>query len=315
VHDAVATQLSLAFFVTWLAGSVRLGGPLLLAATGEIYAERSGVVNVGIEGTILLGALASFLGAYATGNPWMGVPAALAAGLISNLFLAWMYVTVQASQVVVGITYNLMVLGLASYLYRTLLGADATKAAIPMLPNLDIPALAGAPIVGPILFAQPMMLYVTLLLVGVAGYVLYRRRFGLNMRAVGENPRAAAAAGIRVRRMRYIGVLVGGASAGLAGSYLMLCQIGIYRDDIVSGHGFIALAIVILGRWNPFVAVIAAFGFGAADALPISLQMLNLDIPPQALLALPYVIAVLAMSGLFGRVAQPAALMTPYDEE
>ena len=226
-----------------------------------------------------------------------------------------MYVTVQASQVVVGITYNLMVLGLASYLYRTLLGADATKAAIPMLPNLDIPALAGAPIVGPILFAQPIMLYVTLLLVGAAGYVLYRRRFGLNMRAVGENPRAAAAAGIRVRRMRYIGVLVGGASAGLAGSYLMLCQIGIYRDDIVSGHGFIALAIVILGRWNPFVAVIAAFGFGAADALPISLQMLNLDIPPQALLALPYLIAVLAMSGLFGRVAQPAALMTPYDEE
>src|SRR5215470_12840436 len=115
----MSLHLSLPFFVTWLAGSVRLGGPLLLAATGEIYAERSGVVNVGIEGTILLGALASFLGAYATGVAWMGLPAALTAGLISNLFLAWMYVTVQASQVVVGITYNLMVLGLSSYLYRT----------------------------------------------------------------------------------------------------------------------------------------------------------------------------------------------------
>jgi simple sugar transport system permease protein len=311
----VFPHLTLSFFVTWLAGGVRLGGPLLLAATGEIYAERSGVVNVGIEGTILLGALASFLGAYATGIAWLGVPAALAVGLISNLFLAWMYVSVQASQVVVGITYNLLVLGLSSYLYRTLLGSDATKASIPMLTNLDAPTLDRLPVLGPILFAQPVMLYATLGLVGVSGYVLYRLRFGLNLRAVGENPRAAAAAGISVRRMRYIGVLTGGACAGLAGAYLMLCQIGVFRDNIVSGHGFIALAVVILGRWNPFTAAIAAFGFGAADALPISLQMLNLDVPPQALLALPYLITILAMSGLFGRVAQPEALMSRYDDE
>ena len=308
-------HLSLAFFVTWLAGSIRLGGPLLLAATGEIYAERSGVVNVGIEGTILVGALASFLAAYAVGDPWIGILAALLAGLLSNLFLAWMYVTVRASQVVVGITYNLMVLGLSSYLYRAILGDDATQATIPMLPDLNAASLTAIPIAGPILFAQPVMLYATLVLVGAAGYVLYYRQFGLNLRAVGENPRAAAAAGIRVRRMRYAGVLIGGATAGLAGAYLMLCQIGIFRDDIVSGHGFIALAIVILGRWNPFAAAIAAFGFGAADALPISLQMLNLGVPPQALLALPYLIAILAMSGLFGRVAQPAALMTAYEEE
>jgi general nucleoside transport system permease protein len=311
----MSADISLAFFVTWLAGSVRLAGPLLLAATGEIYAERSGVVNVGIEGTILVGALASFLGAYFTGNAWMGLPAALAAGLFSNLLLAWMYVTVGASQVVVGITYNLLALGLSSYLYRTALGADATKAAIPMLPSLGVPALTEIPILGPILFSQPIMLYGTLALVGIAGYVLYQMRFGLNLRAVGENPRAAAAAGISVRRMRYVGVLVGGGAAGLAGSYLMLCQIGIFRDDIVSGHGFIALAIVILGRWNPFVAAFAAFGFGAADALPISLQMLDLNVPPQALLALPYLVAILAMSGLFGRVAQPAALMTSYEDE
>jgi general nucleoside transport system permease protein len=308
-------HMSLAFFVTWLAGSVRLGGPLLLAATGEIYAERSGVVNVGIEGTILVGALASFLATYAAGDPWIGVAAALLAGLVSNLFLAWMYVSVQASQIVVGITYNLMVLGLCSYLYRTILGADATNALIPMLPNLSTPSLAAIPVAGPILFAQPSMLYATLALVAIAGYVLFYRQFGLDLRAVGENPKAAAAVGIRVRRMRYCGVLIGGATAGLAGSYLMLCQIGIFRDDIVSGHGFIALAIVILGRWNPFVAAIAAFGFGAADALPISLQMLNLGVPPQILLALPYVIAILAMSGLFGRVAQPAALMISYQEE
>jgi general nucleoside transport system permease protein len=308
-------HLSLAFFVTWLAGSLRLGGPLLLAATGEIYAERSGVVNVGIEGTILVGALASFLAAYAAGDPSIGIIAALLAGVVSNLFLAWMYVSVQASQVVVGITYNLMMLGLSSYLYRAILGADATKATIPMLSGSAAPSLVAIPIVGPILFSQPLMLYATLVLVAIAGYILFYRQFGLDLRAVGENPMAAAAAGIRVRRMRYYGVLIGGATAGLAGAYLMLCQIGIFRDDIVSGHGFIALAIVILGRWNPFVAAIAAFGFGAADALPISLQMLNLGVPPQALLALPYVIAILVMSGLFGRVAQPAALLTAYEDE
>jgi len=308
-------HLSAAFFVTWLAGSVRLGSPLLLAATGEIYAERSGVVNVGIEGTILLGALASFLAAYATGNALVGIPAALAAGLLANLFLAWLYVSVQASQVVVGITFNLLATGLASYLYRAVLGADALTAMIPMLPVVDNPALLGIPVLGPILLAQPVMFYATLVLVAVAWFVLFRTRFGLNLRAVGENPQAAAAAGIAVRRMRYLGVLAAGGGAGLAGAYLMLCQIGVFRDTIVSGHGFIALAIVILGRWNPWMAAVAAFGFGAADALPISLQMLNLAVPPQALLALPYLLTVLAMSGLFGRVNQPGALMTRYDDE
>jgi simple sugar transport system permease protein len=307
-------HLSSAFVITWMAGSVRLGSPLLLAATGEIYAERAGVVNVGIEGTILLGALASFLAAYATGSAWAGIPAALLAGLLANLFLAWLYVSVQASQVVVGITFNLLATGLASYLYRAVLGADALTAMIPMLPVVEAPALLGIPVLGPV-FAQPVMFYATLALVAAAWWVLFRTRFGLNLRAVGENPQAAAAAGIAVRRMRYLGVMAAGAGAGLAGAYLMLCQIGVFRDTIVSGHGFIALAIVILGRWHPWKAALAALGFGAADALPISLQMLNLAVPPQALLALPYLLTVLAMSGLFGRVSQPGALMTRYDDE
>jgi simple sugar transport system permease protein len=311
----MGVEISLAFFVTWLAGSVRLGGPLLLAATGEIFSERAGVVNVGIEGTILLGALASFLASLLTGSAWPGLPAALIVGVLSNLFLAWLYVTVQANQVVVGITFNLLATGLSSYLYRALLGTGAQPTSIAMLPNLDVAALSGIPVLGPIVFAQPLMLYATLLIVACASWLLFHRRFGLNLRAVGENPKAAAAAGIAVRRMRYVGVMASGAGAGLAGAYLMLCQIGLFRDTIVSGHGFIALAIVIIGRWRPGMAAIAAFGFGAADALPISLQMLNLPVPPQVFLALPYVLTVLAMSGLFGRVAQPAALMSRYDAE
>lgn len=311
----MGVTISLAFFVTWLAGSVRLGAPLLLAATGEIFCERSGVVNVGIEGTILLGALASFLASLWTGNAWCGLPAALAIGVLSNLFLAWLYVTVQANQVVVGITFNLLSMGLTSYLYRALLGTGEQPSSIAMLPDLNAKALSNLPVVGPIVFAQPVMLYITLAIVAGASWLLFHRRFGLNLRAVGENPRAAAAAGIPVQRMRYIGVMASGAGAGLAGAYLMLCQIGLFRDDIVSGHGFIALAIVIIGRWRSGLAALAAFGFGAADALPISLQMMNLPVPPQVFLALPYVLTVLAMSGLFGRVAQPAALMARYEAE
>ena len=303
-----------AFTETWLAGSVGLAGPLLLAALGEIFAERAGVVNVGIEGTILFGALASFLATYATGSAWCGLATAAASGIAVNLPLVWMYVRVQANQIVVGITFNLLMVGLSSYLYRTLLGADALDATIPMLGAVAIPGLSSLPLVGSILFRQPAPFYVTALLVVVAGHVLYRTRLGLDLRAVGENPRAAAAAGIGVRRMRTFGVLVGGAAAGLSGAYLMLCQIGVFRDSIVSGHGFIALAIVILGRWNPYAAAAAALVFGAADSLPISLQMLDLGVPAQLLLTLPYLLAAVAMSGLFGRVAQPAALMARYDE-
>ena len=182
-----------------------------------------------------------------------------------------------------------------------------------MLAGPTWPGLVGVPLFGPVLFAQPPLFFATLLLAGAAAWVMYRTGFGLDLRAVGENPQAAAAAGIAVRRMRYFGVLASGAGGGLAGTYLMLCQIGVFRDDIVAGHGFIALAVVIIGRWNPLAVILAAMAFGAADALPISLQLLNPSVPPQALLALPYLLTVLAMSGAFGRVAQPAALMARYE--
>lgn len=184
----------------------------------------------------------------------------------------------------------------------------------PLLPELAIPGLERIPVVGRVLFEQSIMFYITLALAVVAGLVLFRTRFGLNLRAVGENPAAAAASGIDVARMRIIGVLVSGLRSGLAGAYFVLVQIGLFRDTIVSGRGFIALGIVILGRWNPYLAIAAAFGFAAMDALPLSLQLLDLDIPPQFLIALPYVLTVIAVSGLLGRARNPAALMVPYDD-
>ena len=304
--------LELSFITTWLTAALRLTGPLLLASLGELFSERSGVLNVGIEGTVLFGALASYLGAVWTGNPWVGVLAAAAVGLVANLFLAWMYVIVKASQVVVGIIFNVLAMGIASYTFRALMGDIPRIETAPMLPEISVPGLSEIPLIGPSLFEQSIMFYLTMGLALGAGYLLYRTRFGLNLRAVGENPRAAAAAGVNVVRMRVIGVLICGLGGGLAGAYFVLVQIGLFRDTIVQGRGFIALGIVILARWNPFLAILAAFGFAAMDALPLSLQLLDTGIPAQLLIALPYLMTVLAVSGFFGRSRNPAALMVPY---
>lgn len=305
--------LDAAFLATWLAASVRLAGPVLLAALGELFAERGGVLNLGIEGTLLLGALAAYLGAASTGSPAWGLLAALVTGLATGLLLSWLYVTVQASQVVVGIVFNLLAFGVASLVYRMASDAGLGGTA-PMIGPLEIPGLSTLPLIGPALFGQPLMLYLTLGLALVATPLLFRTRFGLALRAVGENPRAAEAAGIGVARMRYAGVLISGAGAALAGAYLMLCDVGLFRDNIVSGQGFIALAVVILGAWKPGRVVAAALLFGAADALQLSLQLRGWGLPPQVLLALPYVLTLVVVSGVLGgRRRQPAALLQPYE--
>ena len=305
--------LGSACLATWLAASVRLSGPVLLAALGETFAERSGVLNVGIEGTILLGALASYLAAYASGSIWLALLAGAAAGLLSSLLLAWMYVTVRASQVVVGIVFNVLALSLASCIGRLALGASAAPQTVAMFGPLRIPVLSGLPVLGPVLFSHTVLLYLTFALVPVAHLVLFRTGFGLALRAAGENPKAADNAGISVARMRYIGTLISGAAAGASGGYVMLAEGGLFRETIVAGQGFIALAIVILGRGSPWPAALAAVAFGAADALQLSLQLFGAGLPPQLLLSLPYILTILAVSGLFGlNAAQPAALMQPY---
>jgi simple sugar transport system permease protein len=304
-----------AFVVTWLAASIRLAGPVLLAALGEIFDELSGVLNIGIEGTILLGALTSFLISFLSGNAWLGLIGAILVGILINLPLGWMYIKVRANQVIVGIIFNTLALGLTSYVYRVVLGEQARPQKAAMLPVLNLAGLSDLPLIGPVLLNHSILLYVTIFLVFLAGFILYRTKFGLKLRAVGEHPRAADTAGIDVMRMRYIGVVLSGAAAGMAGAYLVLSQLGIFRDNIVAGRGFIALAIVIFGRWNPYKAALAALAFGAADALQLSLQIFRFDIPPQVLLSLPYILTILAMSGLVGKAIPPAGLLMPYRKE
>ena len=306
------SAFSQAFLVTWLTAGIRLGGPVLLAALGETFAERSGILNLGIEGILLLGALASYLTSIHTGGLWLPLLAAMATGLAASLFLAWMYVTVRASQVVVGLVFNVLALGIAATVYRRTL-AHASPGPIAMFQAVHIPWLSDLLIVGPTLFSQTLPLYLTLALVVLAHFVLFHTRFGLGLRAAGENPRAADAAGISVPRMRYLGTLISGAAAGLAGGYLVLAQIGLFRDSIVAGQGFIALGIVIFGRWSPWKAALAAMVFGTCDALQLSLQLLGTHLPEELLLSIPYVVTILAISGIFGgRDARPAALTVPY---
>ena len=303
-----------AFLLTWLTAAVRLAGPVLLAAQGEIFCERAGVLNIGIEGIILLGALASYLTVLTTGSTGLGLLAGGLCGLGLGLLLAFFYVRALANQVVVGIVFNILAGGIATYLYSLVMGHGSSPT-VPMFEPLAVPLLSAIPFLGPVLFGQPLPLYLTLLLALVAHRVLFATRFGLDLRAVGENPRAAQAAGIPVLRLRTIGVLLSGTGAGLAGAYLVTAQLGLFRDNIVSGQGFIALAVVIFGRWNPLKAALAAFVFGAADALQLSLQLFESRVPAQLLLALPYLLTILAMSGLVGRTLQPGALTQPFRRE
>ena len=305
-----------AFVVAWLTASLRLAGPVLLAALGETFAEQSGVLNIGIEGTILLGALASFLTSYYSGSIWLSLLAAVAVGVAANGVLAWMYVTVRASQVVAGLVFNVLALGVASTVYRKALGNSAVPESIGMFQPVHIPVLSSLPGIGPVLFRQTILFYLTIALAFVAHFILFRTNFGLALRAAGENPAAADSAGISVSRMRYAGTLISGGAAGMAGGYLVLAQLGLFRETIVSGQGFIALSIVIFGRWHPLKAAVAAIVFGACDALQLSLQIFGTHVPPQLLLALPYIVTILGISGIFGgKAVQPAALMTPYVKE
>ncbi|HXW61783.1 MAG TPA: ABC transporter permease [Candidatus Acidoferrales bacterium] len=308
-----STLMVSAFFAAWLSASLRLAGPVLVAALGETFAEQSGILNLGIEGTILLGALASFLTSYRTGMIWTSLLVATLVGVAFSLFLAWMYISVRASQVITGLIFNVFALGLATTLYRLVLGNVAAPESIAVFQPLRVPLFGRIPIVGPVIFGQTAPFYLTLALAVVAQLVLYRTSFGLALRATGENPAAADSAGISVHRMRYLGTLLSGAGAGMAGGYLVLAQVGLFRETIVAGQGFIALGIVIFGRWNPLKAALAALVFGGCDALQLSLQIIGTKAPPQLWLALPYVVTILGISGLFGnRAVPPAALMKPY---
>jgi general nucleoside transport system permease protein len=294
----------------FLAATVRISTPLLLAATGEMVNERAGVINLGVEGAMLGGALASAIGAVA-GGPWAGVAAALGAGMLLAAIFGAMAIGARTDQIVTGAAVTLGAVGLTGAIYRSAFGASGPGLSIPTFATWPVPGLREIPLFGPALFEQSALTYLGWILIPIAGWFLFRSWWGLALRATGESAEAARAVGIPVRRVQILATLAGGALSGLAGATLVLAQVGTFAEKMTAGRGFIAIAIVVLGRWRPAGVLVAALLFGAASALQFALQAMGLAAPYQLFLVLPYAIALLALAGGVGRARAPAGLGKP----
>src|SRR5688572_12389247 len=291
----------------FLAAAVRVATPLTLAATGETIAERAGVINLGIEGMMLAGALAATLGATAWG-PWSGLLCAVGAGMVLAGIFALLAVGARADQIITGTAITLAALGLTGTIYRQVYGVSGAGLTIPTLPPLSIPGLSQIPILGQALFAQPAPTYLAFAALPVVWWVLFRTRTGLALRATGESADMAQAAGVPTKWIRSGATVVGGGFAGLAGASLVLAQVGSFAEGMTAGRGYVAIAIVVLGRWHPGGIALGALLFGVATALQFLLQTLELDAPYQLFLMLPYLLTLLALAGAVGRVRAPADL-------
>lgn len=291
----------------FLEAAVRSATPLAFAALGELVAERSGVINIGLEGAIICGALASFVAAAVFG-PASGLLAGGAVGLVVGVIFAFFVLAVRAQQILVGAAVSMLGLGASATLHRLVTANAATIAHVPTLPALRIPVLADIPVIGNALFFQPATTYLLYLLFPIASFLLYRTVGGIALRAAGESPSAVTAAGHSSLRMQFAALCVCGFLAGVGGATLVVVQTGTFSDGMSAGRGFIAIAVVALGRWKPSGVAIGALLFGAAGALQFLAQSLGWDVPYNVVLAAPYIMTLAALALFRGSHAAPAAL-------
>jgi ABC-type uncharacterized transport system permease subunit len=294
----------------FLEATVRTATPLALAALGEAIVERSGVINIGLEGVMLAGAFGGLVAA-GHGGLEVGFLGAILAGVAVAAMFALFTVSMRADQVITGTAINLLVFGLTGAFYRGLYGAAGAPLSIPTTGTLAVRGLATIPLIGPVLFDQPPPTYVAYVAGPLLWWWLTRTHGGLALRAVGEQPEAARVVGIRVPWVRWWAVLLGGVLGGIGGGTLVLSQAGTFAEGMSAGRGFIALAIVALGRWHPLGVLLASALFGAASALQFFFQAMGWALPYQIFLALPYILTLLVLAGFAGRVAAPAALGRP----
>ena len=291
----------------FLAATIRTATPLALAALGELLVERAGLINLGLEGAILAGAFGSLVGAAAGGIVWGYVGAMCGGLLIASLFAAFV-VWLRADQIITGTAITLLSAGATGTLYRAFYGASGAALSTPTSAPIAVPGLSHIPVLGAALFMQPFMTYVAYLLVPLLAWWVGSTHAGLALRAVGERPEAAEAAGIRVARVRLFAILVGGLLGGLAGGTLVLAQAGTFAEGMSAGRGFIAVAIVVLGRWQPLGVALAALVFGAASALQFAFQAMGWHAPYQIFLVTPYLLTLAGLAGVVGRARAPASL-------
>lgn len=296
-----------------LIGAVALSTPLIFGAMGGVISERVGVINIAIEGQLLAGAFVSAVVASVTGSAYIALLAALIAGALTASLLAVFSIRYFVNQVIVGVVLNVLVVGLTSFLYSVVLTKNTeTLNSPPRFTRIDIPVLSQIPIVGPVLFRQTLIVYLMYIAVALVSFGLFHTKWGLRLRAVGEHPQAADTVGIDVARTRFRNVCLAGAVAGLGGAYFTLGSVGAFGKEMTAGAGYIALAAVIFGRWDPVRATLAALLFGFASNLQNVLGIIGSPVPSEFMLMLPYVVTIFAVAGLVGHVRGPAAAGKPY---
>jgi len=295
-----------------LAATIRMATPLTLAGLGETFSEKSGILNIGLEGIMLSGAFFSFITAYYTQSIALGIVGGCLGGIFISLIHGYLSIRMGVDQTISGLALNFFSLGLTSFFFLMAFGKTTDLPECPVILSLPIPLLKDIPVIGTALFRQDPFVYGMLVLVAVSYIVLQKTEWGVNIHAIGEHPKAAGAAGIDVHRIRYGAALVNGLFGGLAGSYLTLALLGFFMENITSGKGYIALVVVILGRRHPVGVFLAAILVGVAEALQVRLQTMGTGIPSQAFNMFPYLITVLVLFISIGKNRTPAALGKPY---
>ncbi|RYF42252.1 MAG: ABC transporter permease [Comamonadaceae bacterium] len=302
-----------ALVLDFLAAALRIATPLMLAALGGILAERAGTFAVGMEGQMLAGAFFGVLTTHAFSNAGLGLVASALGGAAMSLVVMVATVRFHAEHMVTGIASNILALGLTSFLLRALAGGGSAPAIrVPLLEAWAVPGLSALPVVGPLLFRQPPLTYLALLLVLPLVLFLFRTRAGLTLRAVGENPMAAFAAGANPNRVRALSILAGGALAGLAGAVLSLQQVGTFTDGMTGGRGYLVLAAIIVGRWMPLGTLVACLVFGAAEAMSLRVQAFSLPVSSYVIQMTPYIAALLVLAVMGRGARMPAAVGQPF---
>jgi len=299
-----------------IASSVLLAVPIVFGALGGVVGERVGVVNIAIEGQLLAGAFCAAVASSLTDSAAVGLVAAILAGMLVALVLGVFTITYKVNQVIVGVVLNVLVIGLTSFFYSEVLVPSSERLnSTTRFGTVSIPGLSEIPILGPALFQQSVLVYVMYLTFPAVWYAMFRTRWGLRLRAVGEHPQAADTVGIKVERTRYWGLLIAGGIVGIGGAFYTVVSVSSFGKSMTAGAGFIALAAVIFGKWDPVRAAMAALLFGFASSLEGALSIVGAPVPSQFMLMLPYIVTILAVAGLVGRSRPPAASGQPYIKE
>jgi len=306
----ISDLFSMTVLIGILASGIRLATPYLYAAIGETFGQRSGVLNLGVDGQMLMGAFTAFYVAIKTGNLWLGILSAMVVGALMGLAMAFVTVNLHAEQGISGIGFYLFGLGLSDLLFQKLLGTVET---VKGFRKVHIPVLSDLPVVGEIFFRQNVLVYIAFALVPIAWFILNKTTLGLKIRAVGENPEAADSLGVSVARIRYFTIILGGTLSGVAGASMSIALVNVFQQNMTSGLGFIAVALVYFGAWRPWGVLGGALLFSLVNSLQLWVQVLGIPIPSDIAVMMPYILTILVLVATVSRVRAPSALTKPFE--